>query len=239
MSEAGNSPGSASGAPSSAPRSTPQAEAASPRVIYGPYTKGSGATSPAAQPSVSHPAAYRSPQPSHWTYAAVADQPYESLGGRSVPAEAPIRTDYARWSRRVVALLVDDIPALIALGVFFAGYGLFLAAVLRSTAAGLPSEGRLLMLLGGGLYLVTIGWTVYNRWIRAGRTGQSVGKQVAKIALVSELTQQPIGAFNAFVRDLVHILDGLAYVGFLWPLWDEKRQTFADKLVRTIVVATP
>ena len=41
---------------------------------------------------------------------------------------------------------------------------------------------------------------------------------------------------NAFIRDLVHILDGMAYVGYLWPLWDEKKQTFADKIMRTIVV---
>ena len=33
-----------------------------------------------------------------------------------------------------------------------------------------------------------------------------------------------------------HILDALTYVGFLWPLWDAKRQTFADMLMRTVVV---
>jgi uncharacterized RDD family membrane protein YckC len=215
--------------------------ATQPQVIYGPYTKGSGATSPGAQPPVRY-AAYPPPQAGQPVYAGSASQAYRGPGDgsdRSLPAEASIHRDYARWWQRAVALLLDDIPALIALGVFFAGYGVFLAAVLRSTSADLPSDGRLLMLLGGVLCVVAIGWTIYNRWIRAGRTGQSVGKQVAGITLISELTQQPIGAFNAFVRDLVHILDGLAYVGFLWPLWDEKRQTFADKLVRTIVVAAP
>ena len=44
---------------------------------------------------------------------------------------------------------------------------------------------------------------------------------------------------NAFLRDLVHILDGVAYVGYLWPLWDDKRQTFADKIMRTIVIDLP
>jgi uncharacterized RDD family membrane protein YckC len=62
---------------------------------------------------------------------------------------------------------------------------------------------------------------------------------VTGIKLVSELTDAPIGPSNAFVRDLVHILDGMAYVGYLWPLWDDKRQTFADKIVRTIVVTAP
>jgi hypothetical protein len=26
-------------------------------------------------------------------------------------------------------------------------------------------------------------------------------------------------------------------VGFLWPLWDRKRQTFADKLMSTVSVS--
>jgi uncharacterized RDD family membrane protein YckC len=95
------------------------------------------------------------------------------------------------------------------------------------------------MAIGGVLYLGALGWTIYNRWIRAGRTGQSWGKRLTKIVLLSELTSQPIGPINAFLRDLVHILDGFAYVGYLWPLWDEKKQTFADKLMKTIVIEAP
>ena len=99
------------------------------------------------------------------------------------------------------------------------------------------------MVAGGAIMLAGIGWNVYNRWIVGGRTGQSLGKRVTKIKLISEQTDQPIGAMNAFLRDLVHMLDGAACVGYLWPLWDDKRQTFADKLMRTIVVdaapATP
>jgi len=50
-------------------------------------------------------------------------------------------------------------------------------------------------------------------------------------------TGRPIGGM-AFVRDLTHILDSLAcYLGWLWPLWDAKRQTFADKLIKTVVTA--
>jgi len=71
-----------------------------------------------------------------------------------------------------------------------------------------------------------------------GRTGQSWGKQALKLRLLSESTGQPIGAGMAFVRDLAHIVDSLAcYLGWLWPLWDAKRQTFADKLVKTVVTA--
>ena len=58
------------------------------------------------------------------------------------------------------------------------------------------------------------------------------------IKLVEERTGQPIGAGMCFVRDLAHILDGFFYLGYLWPLWDNKRQTFADKILTTVVVET-
>ncbi len=46
-----------------------------------------------------------------------------------------------------------------------------------------------------------------------------------------------MAAETAFVRDLAHVLDSVAcHLGWLWPLWDQKRQTFADKIVGTVVV---
>jgi uncharacterized RDD family membrane protein YckC len=77
----------------------------------------------------------------------------------------------------------------------------------------------------------------YNRWFQAGKTGQSWGKKVVGIRLVSEQTGQPIGAGMAFLRDLAHFVDGIiCYIGFLFPLWDAKKQTLADKIVKTLVV---
>ena len=46
----------------------------------------------------------------------------------------------------------------------------------------------------------------------------------------------------AFVRDIAHILDSIICglpIGWLWPLWDAKRQTWADKVMKTVVVTTP
>ena len=51
------------------------------------------------------------------------------------------------------------------------------------------------------------------------------------------VTGQPIGGGMSFVRQLLHIVDGLpCYIGYLWPLWDDKRQTFSDKIMTTVVV---
>ena len=88
------------------------------------------------------------------------------------------------------------------------------------------------------LYLVSLGIVVYNRFILQGRTGQSWGKQVLRLRLVKMADGQPVGPLMAFARDLCHILDSLAcYIGWLFPLWDRHRQTFADKLINTVVLA--
>ena len=50
-------------------------------------------------------------------------------------------------------------------------------------------------------------------------------------------TGQPVGPGTAFVRALCHVLDSILYIGYLWPLWDDLRQTFADKIMGTLVMA--
>ena len=55
--------------------------------------------------------------------------------------------------------------------------------------------------------------------------------------VVSEKTWQPIGFWLSLVRQIAHYVDQLlCYVGYLWPLWDGKRQTLADKMVGTVCV---
>ena len=78
---------------------------------------------------------------------------------------------------------------------------------------------------------------IYNWVIRQGRTGYTLGKTMLGIKLVGEHSKQPIGAGLSFVRQLVHFVDGLACnLGYLWPIWDVRKQTFADKIMNTIVI---
>lgn len=157
---------------------------------------------------------------------------------------------YAPWGRRVGAYLIDFAPAYVAMIPFWVGYVLFYVRAIQVTAgdpagssAGLFGElvrpALVWMIIGFALMLIAFGWQWYNRWLIAGRTGQSMGKRVLKTKLVAEVNGQPIGAVNAFLRDLLHILDGAAYIGYLWPLWDTKRQTFSDMIMKTVVVDHP
>jgi Mce-associated membrane protein len=43
------------------------------------------------------------------------------------------------------------------------------------------------------------------------------------------------GPWTLLLRDVAHLLDTASIVGWLWPLWDSRRRTFADMLTRTEV----
>jgi uncharacterized RDD family membrane protein YckC len=138
--------------------------------------------------------------------------PYQGPQGQygSVPTY-----QYSDWIHRVGAYLVDVAP-IIVLEVIVLPFNNF----------GLRSL----------LWIVALGYTIWNRWVMGGQ-GQSLGKRVVGMRLVSEQTGQPIGTLNAFLRDICHFVDAIiCYVGFLFPLWDAKRQTIADKIMRTVVV---
>ena len=46
-----------------------------------------------------------------------------------------------------------------------------------------------------------------------------------------------IGAGLSIGRAILHVVDQLpCYLGYLWPLWDAKKQTFTDKIVQTVVI---
>jgi uncharacterized RDD family membrane protein YckC len=158
----------------------------------------------------------------------------------------------AGWGTRVAASLVDTAVQLIAAIPYVVGIVLFVIGAPRSGYESTTNEFEYarpdtgntgLMVLGGALVvlglLLAIGIAIWNRCFKQGRTGQSIGKKVMGIRLVDEHSGRPIGPGMAFVRELAHYLDGAVYIGYLWPLWDDKRQTFADKILSTLVVEVP
>jgi uncharacterized RDD family membrane protein YckC len=82
-----------------------------------------------------------------------------------------------------------------------------------------------------------VAFLVWNCGWRQGRSGQSIGKRALGMRLVAVATGQPVGFGRAVGRQFAHLLDGLPlWLGYVWPLWDEQRQTFADKVCSTLVV---
>jgi uncharacterized RDD family membrane protein YckC len=141
-------------------------------------------------------------------------------------AQAPAG-QYASWIERVGGYLIDAIIT--------APFSILAATLGRGTdeATGLPTFNALYWVFA----LLGLVLSGYNRWYLQGKTGQSWGKKALNIRLISESTGQPIGMGMAFVRDLAHIIDSIiCFVGYLFPLWDAKRQTLADKILSTVVV---
>lgn len=113
-------------------------------------------------------------------------------------------------------------------------------AYLGSTAVNARLSGVTAGLIIIGLYAIWYAVGFYNRCILMGRRGHSFGRKVVDANLVFEKTGKPIGVLNAFIRENCHFLDWftLGY-GFLMPMWDRRRQTVADKVVRTVTVQGP
>jgi uncharacterized RDD family membrane protein YckC len=101
--------------------------------------------------------------------------------------------------------------------------------------AGVGLVGQLCFLV---CWLAMIGYGIWNFGYRQGRSGSSLGKSALKLRIVSAATREPIGFWRSMIRQLAHVLDAISLgVGFLWPLWDRKHQTFADKLAATMSVS--
>lgn len=159
------------------------------------------------------------PQQPGYGYPQAPQVPASAYGYPQQPgygAEPP----YANWGQRFLGFLVDML-------VFAVPYVLLLVGANAKMGA--------LSAIGG---LALLGLAIYQLIIE-GKNGQTLGKKALGIRLVRESDGQPIGVGMAFVRRLAHFLDSLAcYLGWLWPAWDAKRQTFADKVCSTIVIRT-
>ncbi|MCW2550440.1 MAG: hypothetical protein JWR78_221 [Mycobacterium sp.] len=155
----------------------------------------------------------------------------------------PLATSaYTSWVARVLASMIDAIPLVVLFGI---GVGIELGT--RTTlcagntteydiapfcATGNTTAGVVALLVSFAIGVVYLLW---NYGFRQGRTGSSLGKTVMKFEVVSERTGQPIGFGMSVVRQFAHALDSLVCnVGYLFPLWDAKRRTIADMVMKTV-----
>lgn len=74
--------------------------------------------------------------------------------------------------------------------------------------------------------------TLVNRLVLPTIVGWSLGRALCGIT-GGHRDGEGIGVWGLLVRDLAHLLDTASVVGWLWPLWDSRRSTFADMLLRT------
>ncbi len=169
----------------------------------------------------------------------VYNDPNQSYGGAAPTYTGPYQQapasavgTLAQWPQRALGWLIDFVALAIP------GYILYFIGLPKVDTVTGQVGGFGATYFLGALYFLAL--AIYNRWYRGGTTGQTIGRGVAGVKVVRESDGQVLGMGMAFVRDLAHIVDSvICYVGWLFPLWDSKRQTIADKIMSTVAVTVP
>jgi hypothetical protein len=154
--------------------------------------------------------------------------PQGDANARSVPppvslvdaAHVPGRP-LAAFGARAVSFSIDFGTPVIVLNLLLA---------ISSVTGG--AAWRLVLTVVG--YLGLLGFGLWNSGYLQGTTGRSLGRRVAHTQLVMMETGRPVGFRRAVIRQFCHLLE--FGIGYLRPLWDGKGQTFAGKIVGTVVV---
>jgi uncharacterized RDD family membrane protein YckC len=112
----------------------------------------------------------------------------------------------------------------------------FAAALIDGLVVGIV-EFILRLILGdvaiGLSFVFSFGYYTYFH----GRTGQTPGDAALGIRVVDIDNGEVIGYGRAFGRALVSIVSALVVVlGYLWMLWDPRRQTWHDKAVSSLPI---
>ncbi len=152
---------------------------------------------------------------------------------------APGGARYAPWWQRLSAFLLDVTGVLTA--ILTVATPVFVLAGLRHTDVS-QHEARLLAvaLLVSGVVIGAAYAIVFE-----GRSGQTLGKRALGLVVVAE-DGSPCGYGRAMSRELLGriLIEGISllFLALPWVLanlsaaWDEKRQTWHDRIGQTIVV---
>lgn len=170
----------------------------------------------AHSPQLTEPVRY--PEPVALTQVRQADTAEQT--GSGLPAVG-MAEPLAGFGARVISCLIDYVAPVIVLNLLIS-----VGVVLGSPTWPL--------ILGAVGYLGLLSFGIWNSGYLQGTTGQSLGRRLAHTKLVTIETGQPVGFGSAMARQICH---GVEFgIGYLWPLWDVKRQTFADKISNTVVI---
>ena len=168
-------------------------------------------------------------------YGAYSGAPGNAVG--QLPQEA-----YTSWLTRVGAYLIDFLPVLVLYGIpsMIAGTTADRECVSSSTGFECTvtpsSAGATLMFLG---WLAALIFGIWNFGYRQGTTGSSIGKSVLKFKVVSDPPASRSGSACHWCASWPTWSTASSGIGYLFPLWDAKRQTIADKIMSTVCLPMP
>ncbi len=139
-------------------------------------------------------------------------------------------THYAGFWRRTAAVLIDTVIfAMVMVGVMMIlGAGLDMTEMM---AGGHPPADGVLSLLINSLLPIVL--TVFF-WVKFLGTP---GKLLLSCQVVDARSGASLSTGQALLRYLCYYVSALPLMlGFLWVLWDKRKQGFHDKIAKTVVI---
>jgi uncharacterized RDD family membrane protein YckC len=98
-----------------------------------------------------------------------------------------------------------------------------------------PSPWLFVALLAPAMVLLFVYLVLFD----GGRRGATPGKRIVGIRVADARTGGPLGYRRALIRRLGYYLGGLVlYIGWLWLLFDSRRQAWHDKVAGSVVVTS-
>lgn len=155
--------------------------------------------------------------------------PYESVAPVSATSEPAGSVQfgqvgggqvYAGFFQRFLAALIDGVLVGVGSAIISAMFG-----VLGDSA---KSLGSLLGMIAGYAYFVYF----------TSQKGQTLGKQAMGIRVQNMETGQNLDVVSAILREVVgkFISSLVLLLGYFWMLWDPNKQTWHDKIAKSVVV---
>lgn len=145
----------------------------------------------------------------------------------SSPPVGTVGRGGALFMRRLIAFVVDFVILVVAFTILLLVAGVDLEAVDAGDPEAIETIDR--------VYLVATLLQIVYRWVW-NALGWSPGKRMLGLRIVTESGQAP-GIWRGFARTVGMMVGALPLLlGYLWMLWDGKRQTWHDKMAGTYVV---
>ena len=228
---AGSWRGDEAGGGNSAPFGSPHSQPTS----SGARSPGAGAYAPPYAPP---PTGFSAPPPPEYG-APLPAMSYATHGAAGFGAPM----EFATWGQRVLGSLVD---AVVYFGVTILMYMiLVLPALFLGGIGGDPGSGfPVFALLGIGVFgVLYFGFLLYNEIYLRSTRGATIGQGVMGLKTVT-----PEGGVPATGSLVLRFVSKIAFgvipcvgtvltlVDYLFPLWDEKKQTLHDKVAGTFVI---
>lgn len=140
---------------------------------------------------------------------------------------------------RILAYLVDG---LLVSGIYLIGYLLFIVFAVGGAATNSESGAQAGGMIGSLFLLITIPAAlavalINSIYIAGKNNGQTIGKKMMKIRIVKE-NGTPFTYMDGFLRNIIGywISSLVCWLGFIWALFDSRKQAWHDKIFHTQVV---